>query len=106
MNDKNVSYRITLPGLWQNEENPKDMLNICVDFDDSGVDIDLSKSENELLISSSHKGYIHFSYDGGPLTHNSSITGLQMDIDIKEDITFQFYTGPHSNLMTYKKMID
>jgi len=104
--DNNAYFRTILPGKWQNEENSEDELSVSIDDKNAGIDIDLSKSKNELLISSGYKGSIHLSYDGGPLTHNSSITGKDLRINILTKNSFLFYVEiiKPSNLLKYKKI--
>ena len=104
--DKNALFRIVLPGTWQCDENEKDILHISVDVYHAGIDLNLDKCKNELLLSSGHEGFIHFSYDGGPLTHNSSKTGKNMRINIIARNIFLFYvdTIQPSNKAIYKKI--
>lgn len=104
MDDIHKQFEIILPGKWQNMEQSDDILSITSDV--AGIDINLSESKNEFLIDSSNKGNIRFSYDGGPLSHDSSISNYQMRIKIINDIQFEFYfeADPQSNLIRYKKI--
>ena len=100
MND----WKKILPGRWKNEQDDQDELNISLDIKEEGIDIDLSKSKNTFLLSSKHEGSIHFSYDGLPLSHNSTKSGKDMRIDIIGKKRIRFYLeSKHPNYIIYRR---